>query len=144
MPLRRVSGQPTWLLSRAHARAQGILYEAFTGAGARPYHYRLMAALEQDGPQSQAELGRRTAIDRSDVVGALNELSERGLVRRDPDPADARRNVVTLTDAGSAELVRLDTVLARVQDEVTSPLTQRERDELVRLLAKLNAPAASD
>lgn len=137
MPLRRVSGQPTWLLSRANARAQGILHEAFAAAGTRPYHYRLLAALEQDGPQSQAQLGRRTAIDRSDVAGALNELADRRVVRREPDPGDARRNIVSLTDAGRAELARLDTVLAAVQADVTSALTRRERDELVRLLAKL-------
>jgi MarR family len=50
--------------------------------------YRLLAALEEFGPSSQADLGRRTSIDRSDVVAALNELADRGLVRRAPDPED--------------------------------------------------------
>lgn len=137
MPLDRVAGQPTWLLSRANARAQAILQTAFDDAGVRGYHYRLMAALAQYGPLSQADLGRNTGIDPKDVVHALNELEERGLVARTPDPADRRRNVVTLAAEGRAELVRLDGVLARVQAEVVATLTARERETLLRLLAKL-------
>ncbi|QDP97834.1 winged helix-turn-helix transcriptional regulator [Microlunatus elymi] len=137
MPLRRVAGQPTWLLSQANHRAQTILQAAFAGAGARTYHYRLMAALEQYGDLSQAELSRRTGIDRKDVVHALNELESGGLVVRDPDLADRRRNVIRLTAAGNAELIRLDRVLADVQDEVVAPLSAAERSRLAELLGKL-------
>lgn len=137
MPLDRVSGQPTWLLSRANARAQAILHAAFAAAGVRGYHYRLMAALAQHGPLSQVGLARSTGIDPKDVVHALNEVEARGLVAREPDPADRRRNVVTLTDAGDVELARLDAVLARAQQETIAPLTDGERVALLRLLEKL-------
>ena len=135
--LDRVAGQPTWLLSRANARAQGILLEAFAGAGVRGYHFRLLAALEQHGPSSQADLGRATGIDRSDVVAMLDDLTGWRLARRDPDPADRRRNVVSITDAGRSRLVELDAVLAGVQDAVLEPLSDRERTALLRLLRKL-------
>lgn len=137
MPLDRVAEAPTWLLSRANARAQAILHAAFTGAGVRGYHYRLMAALAQYGALSQADLGRHTGIDPKDVVHALNDLQARGLVARAPDPSDRRRNVVTLSEAGGTELTRLDRVLAVAQQEVTAPLAERERVTLLRLLAKL-------
>jgi DNA-binding MarR family transcriptional regulator len=136
-PLRRVAGRPTWLLSRANARSQGLLHEAFTAEGVRGYHFRLLAALEQHGPASQAELGRQTGIDRSDVVATLNDLVARGLARREPDPSDRRRNVVTLTRDGADTLERLDAVLDDVQDAVLAPLTPNERKNLLRLLAKL-------
>ena len=84
--------------------------------GLRGYHFRLLAALDQYGPSSQAELGRGTGIDRSDVVAALNELVEGGLARREPDPADGRRNVVTITSRGRSTLERLDAVVDDVQD----------------------------
>src|ERR1700752_3230955 len=118
MPLRRVSSQPTWLLSRANARSQAILRDAFASAGASGYQYRLMAGLEQHGPLSQAELSRRTGIDRKDVALALADLETRNMVARAPDMSDRRRNVVSLTDAGELELVRLDKVLAGAQEEV--------------------------
>src|SRR6478672_2530584 len=96
-PLERVAGRPTWLLSRANARAQALLAAGFAAEGFRGYQYRLLAALDQYGPGSQADLGRHTGIDRSDVVAALNELAAGGFIRRDPDPADHRRNVVSVT-----------------------------------------------
>jgi DNA-binding MarR family transcriptional regulator len=138
MPLERVATRPTWLLSQANARAQTLLAEAFGAEGMRGYHFRLLAALDQYGPSSQAALGRNTGIDRSDVVAALNELVERGLVGRSPDPADGRRNVVSITRRGRSTLERLDAALDEVQAAVLAPLSPRERTTFVRLLAKLN------
>ncbi|HYF74267.1 MAG TPA: MarR family transcriptional regulator [Nocardioides sp.] len=133
----RVADRPTWLLSRASARAHALLTEAFASAGVRGYHFRLLAALEADGPCSQADLARATGIDRSDVVAALDELSGWGLARRDPDPGDRRRNLVSLTEAGAARLDELDVVVGQVQDTLLEPLSPSERTALVRILRKL-------
>jgi DNA-binding MarR family transcriptional regulator len=135
-----VADRPTWLLSRANARAHNILRQALEAEGVRGYHFRLLAALEQYGPGSQADLGRHTGIDRSDVVATLDDLVSLGFAQRAADPADRRRNVVTLTQAGSAALERLDEVLSQVQDDVLRPLTRTERTTLVHLLTKLSAP----
>ncbi len=137
MELTRISQRPTWLLSRANARAQALLHEAFAPEGVRGYHVRLLAALDEHGPASQADLGRSTGIDRSDVVATLDDLVGWRLARRDPDPADRRRNIVTITAAGTRRLERLDSVLDGVQEAVLSPLTVTERRTLVRLLTKL-------
>ena len=136
-PLQRVAGRPTWLLSQTNARAQALLADAFATEGLRGYHFRLLAALDQYGPSSQADLGRYTGIDRSDVVAALNDLVDGGHARREPDRADARRNVVTVTKRGRSTLERLDARLDHVQAEVLAPLTPKERTALVRMLAKL-------
>jgi len=76
-------------------------------------------------------------MDRSDVVAAINELASRGQVQRAPDPADQRRNVITLTPAGTAHLQRLDGLLTDVQDELLAPLSPGERDQLTRLLSRV-------
>ena len=136
-PLRRVANRPTWLLSRANARSQQLLAQAFEAEGVRGYHYRLLAAIEEHGPTSQADLGRQTGIDRSDVVATLDDLVDRGLAQRRPEPVDRRRNVVTLTARGRRMLTRLDKVVDHVQDELLAPLTRKERDDLATLLKKL-------
>ena len=129
--------KPSWLISQTSMHAHRLLTEGLATAGSRGYHYRLLAALQEFGPASQAALGRRTGIDRSDVVAALNDLAGRGLVKRTRDPADRRRNIITVTPAGTAHFERLDGILAGVQDELLSPLSPAERQELIRLLARV-------
>jgi DNA-binding MarR family transcriptional regulator len=106
-------------------------------ADARGYHHRLLAALEEFGPASQAALGRRAGIDRSDVVAALNELAGRGLIQRAPDPDDRRRNVITITPAGTDQLRALDEILAGVQERLLAPLSPADRTQLIGLLGRL-------
>jgi len=107
------------------------------GNGLRSYHYRLMAALEEWGPASQAELGRNTGIDRSDVTAALTELEARGLVVRSIDPAHRRRKIVTITEQGVARLLDLDKVIDGIQSEFLSPLTAAQRRQFLSLMSLL-------
>lgn len=137
MPVARVVHQPTWLLGRANARAQSLLVAAFARHDLRPLHYRTLAALHEHGEMSQADLGRHLELDRKDVAVTLDQLAERELVERRPDPADGRRNVVALTTAGRRAMPRLDRTLAKVQEEVLAPLTERERRTLLGLLDRL-------
>jgi DNA-binding MarR family transcriptional regulator len=133
----RLLETPSWLITRAYAHSHRLLADGFAAADSRGYHYRLLAALEEFGPASQADLGRRTGIDRSDVVAALNELADRGFIKRSPDPDDARRNVITITPAGTRQLRRLEKVLAGVQEKLLAPLSTADRTKFVRLLARL-------
>ncbi|MFB8062387.1 MarR family winged helix-turn-helix transcriptional regulator, partial [Kitasatospora purpeofusca] len=76
-------------------------------------------------------------IYRSDMVAVVNELAERGLVERTPDPADRRRNVITVTTEGRAHLRRLDTVVDAAQDALLAPLDADDRARLTDLLTRL-------
>lgn len=131
--------RPTWLISRAYALSSGLLNAGFEahGSGLRSYHYRLLAALEEWGPASQADLGRTTGIDRSDVTAALAELESRNLVERSVDPEHKRRNIVTLTDEGTEQLLALDTVIDGIQDDLLAPLTLAQRRQFVSLMSRL-------
>jgi DNA-binding MarR family transcriptional regulator len=132
---------PSRLLTRTAALAGRLVAERFAEMGARGYHYRLLATLIEDGPGSQADLGRRTDIHFSDMVAALNELSQDGYVERRPDPADKRRNTVTVTARGRERAEALAARAAEIQDELLAPLSTAERDELVRLLRMVSAGA---
>jgi DNA-binding MarR family transcriptional regulator len=135
----RLRDRPTWLIGRAYARSTGLLNAGFEshGSGLRGYHYRLLAALEEWGPASQADLGRNTGIDRSDVTAALAELEARGLIERAVDPGHKRRNIVTLTAEGVETLSDLDRVVDTTQDELMAPLTSVQRHDLVALIRLL-------
>jgi MarR family transcriptional regulator, lower aerobic nicotinate degradation pathway regulator len=135
----RIKDRPTWLISRAYARSSGLLNAGFEahGGGLRGYHYRLLAALEQWGPASQADLGRSTGIDRSDVTAALAELESRNLIERTVDPDNKRRNIVTLTPEGVEQLRDLDAVVDAIQDELFAPLTATQRRQFIQLMSRL-------
>ena len=135
----RIRDRPTWLISRTYARSHRLLNDGFasSGTGLRSYHYRLLAALEEWGPIGQADLGRGTSIDRSDVVTWLGELERLGLIERTVNPDNRRRNIVSITPAGSEELRALDNVIDDVQERVLAPLSQHERRQLTILLRKL-------
>ena len=128
---------PSRLLAGAAGVADRLVGERLAAEGARKWHFAVLVALDEAGAASQAELSRRTGIFRSDMVAVLNELAEDGHIRREPDPADRRRNVITLTATGHRRLERLDTLIADAQRELLVPLTSGQRDELTRLLTVL-------
>jgi MarR family transcriptional regulator, lower aerobic nicotinate degradation pathway regulator len=135
----RIKDRPTWLISRAYALSTGLLNAGFEADGSRlrGYHYRLLAALDEWGPASQADLGRDTGIDRSDVTAALAELESRDLIERTVDPEHKRRNIVTITPEGVTQLFELDAVVNRVQEELLAPLTAAQRRQFVTLMSRL-------
>jgi DNA-binding MarR family transcriptional regulator len=135
--VQNLGGRATWVVSRANARGHALLQEAFAAAGSRPYYYRILAALSEHGPASQADIGRSTGIDRSDVTTSLDALCEAGFAARDPDPADRRRNLVSLTGPGRAELQRLDAVLDAVQAQFLARLTVSEQEVVLGLMTRL-------
>lgn len=134
--LRRI---PSRLLAMAAAHADRLVTAGLASVDAHKWHYAVLAALHDHGPASQAELSRRTGIYRSDMVAVLNELEERGLLRRAPDPADRRRNVISMTPQGDRQLTRLDTLVASLQDDLLAPLSTADREQLVDLLSRLIA-----
>ena len=133
----RVRRLPTWLLMRSALTAQQLVAASLAVVDAHRYHYSMLSALEEFGPMSQAELGLRCGLDRSDTSAAVTDLAERTLVARDPDPDDRRRNVVAVTPDGIAHLQRLDAVVADAQDELLAALSADERRLLTDLLTRL-------
>ena len=135
---------PTWLLSQVSIRAHRLLTDSLATADARGYDYRILAALDEFGPASQISIGRRTGIDRSDVVAAVDHLVARGYVRRTQDSQDRRRNVITVTPSGRAQYRRLDRLIVGVQDALLAPLSSGERTRFVELLHRLVGAAPVD
>jgi DNA-binding MarR family transcriptional regulator len=133
----RLRRRASRLLSGMTAQSDRLMNDGLARVDARKWHYAVLASLQEYGPGSQATLSRRTGIYRSDMVGVLNELAERGLVERMPDPDDRRRNVITITARGRRHLRRLDKVLDDLHDELLAPLTPAERDQFVQLLTRL-------
>src|SRR5437762_6598935 len=133
----RLRRKPSWLIGRVSARAHRLIGETMAAADGHAYHFAILAALDEFGPNSQVRIGQRCGIDQSDMHAMLNELTEQGHVARTPDPGDRRRNLITLTAMGRRRLEELDRMLAEVQDDLLNALSAAERDHLAALLARV-------
>ncbi|HUI47980.1 MAG TPA: MarR family winged helix-turn-helix transcriptional regulator [Acidimicrobiia bacterium] len=125
------------MVAQVARRAQSLVGEALAHEGARRPHFTVLTSLAEQGDASQAALGRRLWIDRSDLHAIVTELERDGLVARVRDVQDRRRNVVTLTTAGATALARLDERVEAAQRDLLEPLSATERRELLRLLERL-------
>lgn len=134
---RRLWALPSWLLSRTALSAGRLVGAQLGAAGVRRKHFSVMVALDASGPTSQAELGRRLALDRSDLHAIVADLERDALIDRQRDPDDGRRNRVRLTAKGRAQLRGLDKKVERAQDELLAPLTAAERTQLTALLTRV-------
>lgn len=103
----------------------------------RPKQFGVMNMVAlADGP-SQGEIGAAMGIDPSGLIATIDELEQRGWLERRRDPSDRRRNIVALTAAGRAKLTEGREVARRRAQELTAPLSAKERRELRDLLAKI-------
>jgi DNA-binding MarR family transcriptional regulator len=133
----RLSGTVVWLVGRVAQRGHTLARERLEAGGIRKWHYAVLAALQEFGEQSQADIGRRLGLDRSDMVAVLNDLQADDYVTREPDPADRRRNVVTISDAGVVALARFDRLVAEADGLLLADLSEAERGQLVALLERI-------
>jgi MarR family transcriptional regulator, lower aerobic nicotinate degradation pathway regulator len=138
-PPQRLRRLPSWLTGELARRAQLLVGEELAQEGVRRQHFAVLTSLAEQGAASQAELGRRLWIDRSDLHAIVGELERDGFVARVRDARDRRRNVVTLTAAGAAALKRLDKRIDAAQSALLKPLSAGERRELLRMLERLVA-----
>lgn len=136
--LAHIQALPSWLAGRVAAHGRGLVAQALAAEGLKLAHHAVLAATEEYGPVAQADLGRLLGIDPKDLVGLLNHLEGAGLLLRAPDPADRRKNAVTLTPAGGAALTRCAALAETANAAFLSPLTPEEREQLTTLLTRLH------
>jgi len=137
-PLPAIRALPSWVLGRAAARGRALVAEALAAEGMRMWHHVVLSALCDLGPVAQAELGRSIQLDPKDLVGVLNDLQAKGLVVREPDPKDRRKNAVSLTEEGARLLERCETAAREANDTLLAPLSAAERARLMDLLTRIS------
>src|ERR1700761_7098043 len=65
-----------------------------------------LGRLDRGGPATGADLARQEQISPQSMGATLGELEARGLVKRQPDPTDGRRIMLSISAAGRRELNR--------------------------------------
>jgi MarR family transcriptional regulator, lower aerobic nicotinate degradation pathway regulator len=113
--------------------------------GLRPRHLVALTVLRETGGVSgQQELASELGVDRTNLVGLLNELEADGLILRRRAEADRRRHIVELTPAGGERLAAAEAAIGAAEDEVLGALSDRQREQLFELLQRASAGRAPD
>jgi DNA-binding MarR family transcriptional regulator len=128
-----------FLLGRLGYAVKAEVMEEFERIGFSPYHYSVLALLDEGDRETQATIAAARAVDRSTLVGLLDTLEERGLVERRRDANDRRRHLVSLTGDGRRQLVAFRKLVRRFEEEILEPLDPAERATLQALLLRLAA-----
>jgi MarR family transcriptional regulator, lower aerobic nicotinate degradation pathway regulator len=131
--------QPSYLASQVSKYGRQRLEVALEARDLRLAHQAVLSALDDFGALSQQQLADALDLDKSHLVGRIDELQRRGIVTRTQDPADRRRNRVELTAEGKALAAELKPVAVQSQQGFLDTLSTAEQETLTTLLRRVLA-----
>jgi DNA-binding MarR family transcriptional regulator len=122
-----------YLLRLAHDYVHAVADKAIPG-GPHPRVFGLLTALLEAGPLSQQQLAEKMRVNRSLVVGIVDDLERRGWVERRRDPSDRRSYQLHVTDAGRRAREEMAPHVVRANQQIAVRLDGDERTRLHALL----------
>src|SRR5579863_6689423 len=91
--------------------------------------------LERSGPATVTALAKAEQISVQSMGATLHTLEARRLIDRHPDPADGRRSVMSVTEAGLAALNdKRNARIAQLARALAAEFTSAERGQLMTAL----------
>jgi MarR family transcriptional regulator, organic hydroperoxide resistance regulator len=109
--------------------------------GLSMWEYIVLSELARHPAPSQLVLARRIRYDKTRLIGLIDGLSERGLVRRTADPADRRAHTIALTDRGVAVHAAARERVRAMEADLLRPFSDHQRTLLRSMLTQLAADA---
>jgi DNA-binding MarR family transcriptional regulator len=124
------------MIRRAHQIVTALFEEVADGSITQT-QFGTLYCLRQRPRIDQSTLSKLIGHDRSTTALVVEKLERAGLVIREPDPQDRRRNALMITPAGEDALLRTLPFLHHTHTSVLSALSPAESKEFVRLLGKV-------
>jgi DNA-binding MarR family transcriptional regulator len=123
-------------LVRSAFLVNAVYAESGREHGLTPQQGQLLCVLMAQ-PLAMKELGAILGLAKSSLTGLVDRTERNGLVRREPDPRDARVVRVALTPRGSGLAEEFYAETCRRIDRLPAGLSDAERGTLARLLGRV-------
>ena len=99
--------------------------------------YMVLTGLVEHPVRTQAALAQAINADKSRIIGVLDDLQQRGLIRRQADAADRRVHLLSLTADGDRLRRSVEAAIRRAEEEVLAVLPPADREVFLRSLKAL-------
>lgn len=109
-----------------------------------PHQARALMVVRRHGTPRLGDVAQHLRIAPRSATEVVDGLEQRGLLAREPDPADRRATCVALTDAGARLLDDVDRARRVDADAYFAVLDERRREQLRTLLLDLDAAHRTD
>jgi DNA-binding MarR family transcriptional regulator len=123
-----------WSVAR---RLRHLNREALEPLNVSPSHGRALTALLHHGALRPGALAEHLRIAPRSATEVVDDLQNRGLAARAPDPADRRATLVTLTPEGTAAGAAIREARQVAAEQFFAGLSATDRAELARILREL-------
>ena len=121
-------------------RLRDLNREALAPWDVTPSQFRAIGVLSRHGTMRQGELAEHLRIAPRSTTEVVDDLQERGLVDRAPDPKDRRATLVGLTEKGTELVDAIRTARRAGSEDFFAGLDDRDRADLTRILMRLRHP----
>jgi len=123
----------SFALVRLAALARQHCADVLADAGISQHQHAILCCLEEFGPAFQKDIAARLGIDSGDIVAFVDKLQTAGLITRERDTRDRRRQLLSITEDGRHELERIERLFDEAEPGALGVLTAQERAELHRM-----------
>jgi DNA-binding MarR family transcriptional regulator len=128
---------PGYLLTFIAEHATDRFERAVAAHGIRSRHASVLVVIDAEGPMSQRALGRRLRIDKSPMVGVLDDLERLGMAERRRSDSDRRIQAIHLTEKGRRVLGDVTAIADAENARTFAVLDDAERGQLQALLLRV-------
>jgi len=129
-----VTSRLGYLLKHAQLKLAELAEPHYEALGITGRQLALLTLFGEGPAQSQQDGATKLGIDRTTMVALVDELEEKGLVRREVAPGDRRKRLVRLTDTGVKLLRAGGGVTGMVEDIFLAPLAAEDARRLRQAL----------
>ncbi|GAA2814500.1 MarR family winged helix-turn-helix transcriptional regulator [Crossiella cryophila] len=125
--------------ARLHALLDKGIGANFARFGLAHWEYDVLASLRRAGAPYRLTVGQLMAsmmISSGAMTNRIDRMAARGLLTREPDPADRRGVLVRLTEAGVTMAEQVLVPHMETERDLLSGLSAKEQQQLAALLRK--------